>query len=57
MANTAMLRMKYLDFLHLELLQSSLKIKLKAHSQLSKIFVDKFCSLSFCAFNDLNQEY
>ena len=39
---------------HLDLLQSLLKIKLKAHSQLSKKFVDKFCSPSFCAFNYLN---
>ena len=39
---------------HLDLLQSFLKIKLKAHGQLSKKFVDKFCSPSFCAFNHLN---
>ena len=38
----------------LDLLQSFLKIKLKAHSQLSKNFVDKFCSHSFCAFNQLS---
>ena len=34
---------------HLDLLQNFFKIKLKAHSQLSKKFVDKFCSPSFCA--------
>ena len=39
---------------HLDLLQSFLKIKLKAHSQFSKKFVDKFCSPSFCTFNHLN---
>ena len=39
---------------HLDLLQSFLKIKLKTNSQLSKKFVNKFCSLSFCAFNHLN---
>ena len=39
---------------NLDLLQSSLKIKLKAHSELSKKFVDKFCSPYFCAFNYLN---
>ena len=39
---------------HLDLLQSFLKIKLKAHSQLSKKFVDKFCNPSFCVFNHLN---
>ena len=30
-----------------------LKIKVKAHSQFSKKFVDKFCSPPFCAFNHL----
>ena len=39
---------------HVDLLQSFLKIKLKAHSQLSENFLDKFCSSSFCAFNHLN---
>ena len=39
---------------HLDLLQSFLKIKLKAHSQLSKKFVDEFCSHFFCAFIHLN---
>ena len=39
---------------HLDLLQTFLKIKLKAHSQLSKKFVDKFCYPSFCAFSHLN---
>ena len=39
---------------HLNLLQSFLKIKLKAHSQLSKNCVDKSCSPSFCALNHLN---
>ena len=39
---------------HLDLLQSFLKIKLKAHNQLSKKIVDKFFSSSFFAFNDLN---
>ena len=34
---------------HLDLLQSFFKIKLKAHSQLSEKCVDKFCSPSFCA--------
>ena len=34
---------------HLDLLQSFFKIKLKAHSQLSKKYVDKFCSPFFCA--------
>ena len=34
---------------HLDLLQSFFKIKIKAHSQLSKKCVDKFCSSSFCA--------
>ena len=34
---------------HLDLLQSPCKIKSKAHSQLSKKFVDKFCSSSFGA--------
>ena len=34
---------------HLDLLQSFFKIKLKAHSQLSKNCLDKFCSPSFCA--------
>ena len=38
----------------LDLLQSFLKIKLKAHSQLSKKCVDKFCCPSFCLFNHLN---
>ena len=33
---------------HLNLLQGFLKIKLMAHSQLSKKFVDKFRSPSFC---------
>ena len=35
---------------HLDLLQSFIKIKLKAHSQLPKKFVDKFCSPSFLRF-------
>ena len=35
---------------HLDLLQNFFKIKLKAHSQLSKKFVDKFCSPSFLCF-------
>ena len=39
---------------HFDLLQSFLKIKLEAHSQLSKTFVDKICSPSFSAFNHLN---
>ena len=39
---------------HLDLLQSFLKVKLKTHSQLSKKFLDKFCSPSFCVFNHLN---
>ena len=39
---------------HFDLLQSFLIIKLKAHSQLSKKFVHKFFSPSFCAFNHLN---
>ena len=39
---------------HLDLLQSFLKIKLKTNSQLPKKFVDKFCSPSFCASNHLN---
>ena len=39
---------------HLDLLQSFLKFKLKAYSQLSKKVVDKFCSPSFCAFIHLN---
>ena len=34
---------------HLDLLQSFFKIKLKVHSQLSKKFVNKFCSPSFGA--------
>ena len=34
---------------HLDLLKSLFKIKLKAHSQISKKFVDKFCSHYFCA--------
>ena len=34
---------------HLDLLQSFFKIKIKAHSQLSKKCVDKFCSASFSA--------
>ena len=34
---------------HLDLLQNFFKIKLKAHNQLSKKCVDKFCSPSFCA--------
>ena len=34
---------------HLDLLQSFSKIKLKAHSQLSEKFVDKFCSPFLCA--------
>ena len=38
---------------HLDLLQSFLKIKLKAHSQFSKNFVDTFCSPSSCGFNHL----
>ena len=33
--------------IHLDLLQSFLKVKLKAHSQLSEEFVDKFYSPSF----------
>ena len=32
----------------------SFQVKLKAHSQLSKKFVDSFRSLSFCAFNHLS---
>ena len=39
---------------HLDLLQSFLKIKLKAHSQLPKKTVNKFCNPCFCAFNHLN---
>ena len=39
---------------HLDLLQSFIKINPKAHSQLPKKIVDKFCSPSFCAFNHLN---
>ena len=39
---------------YLGLLQSFLKIKLKAHSQLSEKYMDKFCSPSFCVFNHLN---
>ena len=39
---------------NLDLLQSLLKINLKGHSQLSKKFVDTFCSPSFCSFNYLN---
>ena len=39
--------------IHLDLLQGFIKIKLKAHEQLPKKFVDKFCSASFCAFNHL----
>ena len=39
---------------HVDLLQSFLKIKLKAHNQLSKNIADKFFSSSFFAFNDLN---
>ena len=39
---------------HLDLLQSFLKIKLTAHIQFSKKFVDKFYSPSFCAFSHLN---
>ena len=35
---------------HLDLLQTFLKIKLTGHSQFSKKFVDKFCSPPFCAF-------
>ena len=38
---------------HLDLLQSLLKIELKAHSQFFKKFVDKSCSPSFCAFYHL----
>ena len=34
---------------HLDLLQSFFKVKLKVHSQLSKKFVNKFCSPSFGA--------
>ena len=34
---------------HLDLLQSYFKTKLKAHSKLFKEFLDKFCSTSFCA--------
>ena len=37
--------------IHLDLPQSFLKIKLKAPRQLSKKFMNKFCSPSFCAFN------
>ena len=40
--------------IYLDLLESSLKIKLKAHSQFSKKFVDKFWSPSLSAFNHLN---
>ena len=39
---------------HLGLLQSFLKIKLKADSQLFEKFMDNFYSPSFCAFNHLN---
>ena len=39
---------------HLDLLKSLLKIKLNAHSQLSKKFVDKLYSPSFFAVNHLN---
>ena len=39
---------------HLGLLQSFLKFKLKAYGQLSKKVVDKFCSPSFFAFIHLN---
>ena len=34
---------------HLDFFQSFFKIKIKAHSQLSKKCVDKFCSPFFCA--------
>ena len=34
---------------HFDLLQSFFKIKIKAHNQLSKKSVNKFCSPSFCA--------
>ena len=39
---------------HLDLLQSFSKIKLNTHIQLSKKFMDKFCSLTFCAFSHLS---
>ena len=50
----AKLRNAPYEKVHLDLLQSFLKIKLKAHSQLSIKIVDKFCSPFFCAFNHLN---
>ena len=43
MPNSVMLHTAY-EKVHLDLLQSFFKIKLKVLSQLSKKFVDKFCS-------------
>ena len=45
----AKFRIAAYEKVHLDLLQSFFKIKLKAHSQLSEKCVDKFCSPSFCA--------
>ena len=39
--------------IYVDLLQSFLKFRLKAHSQLSKKIQDKFCSPSFRVFNHL----
>ena len=46
MPNSVMLRMEMFIWIY----SSFLKIKLNAHSQLSKKFVDKFCSPSFLCF-------
>ena len=50
----AKFRIAVYEKVHLDLLQSFLKIKLKAHSQLPKKIVNKFCNPCFCAFNHLN---
>ena len=39
---------------HLDLFQSFVKIKLNAHNELPKKFVNKFCSPCFCTFDHLN---
>ena len=47
-----MLRLKYLDLLHLDLLQSSLRTKLKIHSHLSKnLWINSV--VSFLCFQSL----
>ena len=51
MPNPVVLRMKKFISIYFKVF---LKIKLKGHSQFSKKFVDKFCSPTFCAFNNFN---